>query len=158
LPQSVIAWDPVDRNALHNFFYNSVSLNYKLSSDDLYSFMYDDLYNIPLHKMKSTQVRNFTGNIVSSSRINFSWDSQSYSTNYYQNQEMGYNLYYKNGTTWQLITTLSNTLNSYIYNNSNISKEYKITSFNSSGESSAPLYINPLTATISFFGVMEIYG
>jgi len=97
LPNSVIAWNQLDRNALHNFFYNSVGQNYKSSSNDLYNFLFDDLYNIPSHKMRSTQTKNFNGNTVNSGRKDFTWDSQSYSSSYFQNKESGYKLYYKSG-------------------------------------------------------------
>ncbi len=134
----------VDRNYLHYFFNNKIGSNYNFACNALFNFVYNDLYNIPAQKMQSAQIKNFSGSIVNSNQIDFSWATQSYSyPDCYQNKETGYKLYYKNGTSWQLITTLTNNQNNYSYNAKNVNREYKLTSYNLTGESSIPLYIYP---------------
>lgn len=134
----------------NNDFKNGLASEIQNSVNDIYYFMFDDLYSIPTHKMRSAQVKNFNNQIISSTQINFTWSSQSYVSNpYYSNTETGYKLHYKDGTSWSLISTISLGQNSYTYTSSSINKEYKITSYNSSGESSTPPILNPLFATIS---------
>lgn len=134
----------------HNDFKNGLTAEIQNSVNDIYHFMFDDLYSVPTRKMRSVQVKNFNNQILSSTQINFTWASQSYTSSpYYSNTETGYKLYYKDGTSWALISTINFGQNSYTYTSPFINKEYKITSYNSSGESSIPLTLSPLFATIS---------
>ncbi|MDA3871869.1 MAG: T9SS type A sorting domain-containing protein [Candidatus Marinimicrobia bacterium] len=138
-------------SAYIDHFKNGLNSTVNNSIDDMVNFMFDDYYNIPSHKMRASQVKDFYAQINSNNtQINFSWIPQSYSGNeYYGNYETGYKIYKENGSSWQLIATLSEGTSSYTYNSSNVVKKYKITSYNSSGESTKQPVFTPLSVTIS---------
>lgn len=135
-------------------FSSGLSTEIQNSVNDVYHFMFDNLYSVPSHKMRSAQIKNFNKNVLSSTQVSFTWAQQSYSgTQGYGNYENGYKLYYKSGSIWQLIATIPLGQNSYVYNSSDIQKEYKLTAYNSSGESSNAkiLIISPDPPIISHF-------
>lgn len=137
-------------DGFHVSFKSGLASDLQTSIDYVHTFMYSNLTSIPSTKMKSAQIKNFNANIISSNQINFSWSSRSYSyTSSYQNREDGYKLFYKNGSSWELITTVPAGQTSYTYNSSPVNKEYKISSYNLSGESNSPSYYSPLYATMS---------
>lgn len=139
-----------NQDAYHSFFKSGLDSNLQASVDRIFSFMVSDMSQIPSTPMKSAQIKNFTGNVTSSTQISFSWASQSYSTSFnYRNLESGYKLYYKNGTVWQLIITLAANVTSYTYTSPSIGKQYMLTSYNSAGESCLPGTYTPLIASIS---------
>ena len=132
-------------SSYHSSFKSGLGSDVQNSINNIYNFMYDDLNNIPAQKMCSAQVNNFGYQPNSNTRVTFSWVSQSYSGNvYYGNYESGYKLFLLNASSWHLITTLSFGATSYIYNSPSINATYKITSYNSAGES-----INPQTVNIN---------
>ena len=136
----------------HSFIVVALNSNEVNSANDINQFMFDDLYSVPSYKMRSAQVTDFSKEILSSSQVKFTWNPQSYSgTPSYGNYENGYKLYYKNGSSWQLFSTIPFGQNNYTYNSANIVKEYKITSYNNTGESSnsKTLVIYPQAPIIS---------
>ncbi len=126
----------------HNQFKNSISNDEKLSTNDIYSFMFENSNNI----MRSAQVGNASIQVVSNSQISFNWISNSYS-NYsgfydYRNRENGYKIFRQNGSNWDLVSTIPFGSNNYILHTSQTWGNYKLTSYNSSGEASIPFFVN----------------
>ncbi len=129
------------------------------SVDDDYHFMFDNLTAIPSHKMKSDQVTDFSATVhAGQNNIAFSWQPQSYPSGlYYGNYPSGYRLYRNSGSGWQLIHTISTGTTDYTYGTTSPNGTYKITSYNSQGNSDkAPtVTITPLSVTISGSGYPE---
>ncbi len=119
------------------------------SVDKLHSFMFDDLYALPSTKMKPAQVKNLEAT-EGSTTTTINWNSSSYSSGSYNNFESGYNIYKKSGSNWQYIGQVS-LATSYTVSNPSSVTTYKVSSYNSSGESAdAPeIVFGPLTVNIS---------
>ena len=130
---------------------DSMDVATQASVNKVYDFMFSDLYNIPPQKMRAAQVSNFNGIVQSSSKIDFYWDLQNYSGSLlYGNYESGYKLYKENGSSWALVTTIPAGNTYYTYSAPNASeRRYKITSYNSGGESSKSPIFSPLSVTIT---------
>ena len=141
-----------------NSFKSGLATDVKSSVDDDYHFMFDNLTAIPSHKMKSDQITNFSANPhFNQDNIAFSWQPQSYSSgSYYSNYESGYRLYKDSGNGWQLVQTLSSSTTSYTYNSSSLYGTYKITSYNSQGNSANAPTINFAPLSVSISGPTEV--
>lgn len=120
-----------------------------------------DIYNFTLvdenHKMRPAQVKNVTYNKLSNSQIKFNLTHQSYDPSLdYSNTASGIRIYREVNNAWVKIATLSPNTSSYTYtNNSGINHDYKFTTYNSSGESYGPKYIN-LGLNVSISGPTSI--
>ena len=118
-------------------YYFKIGLTYEetISIDKVY----DNIFVNSTTKILSAQIANNASALQQSpTSIEFNWESQSYQTNYYQNPEEYYKIYKQTaaGNQWILATTISISQNSYTYNSNNVDKyNYKITSWNSSGDS-----------------------
>jgi len=132
-----------------NHFKNGLNSTTNNSIDDMVSFMFDDYYNIPPHKMHAAQVSNFDFPNCQQ-EITFEWEGQSYSNSFYTNPEIGYRLYKNISGSWSEITTVLKGTYNYLLGSSNPDGDYKLTSYNSApgnnGESCDPEY---LTVNIS---------
>lgn len=134
----------------HTCFRNGLNPDVQTSVDNIFTFTLTDLYNVPSAKMNSAQVKNLGVNITSPSQVVFSWTPDSYSSqNYYQNRENGYKIYSNNGGGWNLAATVSAGQTSYTYSSYSSTQSYKITAYNTTGESNTPLVFNPLSISIS---------
>lgn len=133
----------------HNQFKNSISNDEKLSTNDIYSFMFENSNNL----MRSAQVGNASIQVVSNNQINFNWLSNSY-INYtggydYRNRENGYKIFRQSGSNWDLVSTIPFGANNYTLNTTQTWGNYKLTAYNSSGESSNSFSVNlPVVAPI----------
>ncbi|MEO9887235.1 MAG: T9SS type A sorting domain-containing protein [Balneola sp.] len=117
-----------------NHFKSGLSSDIQTSVDKIYSFMFDDLIALPATKMKSAQVKDLSAN-ATTSQVSFNWNSSSYSSGDYKNQETGYRVSKYNGSSWQQLAQLSNSSNSYTISTPSTTTTYKVTSYNSEGES-----------------------
>jgi len=143
----------------HNHFKSGLPSDEQSSVNKIYDFMFDDLYEIPEVQMRSSQVENFQKNINSGS-IDFTWSSTSYpSHENYSNTETGYRLYRSAGSGWNLIQTLSEGTENYTYTTSNIYGDYRITAYNSSGNSANPptISIQPPPLSVHITGPNNMF-
>ncbi len=69
-------------SAYHDFFKSGVPSDVRPSIDDAYAFMFDDLVNIPSHKMRPAQVKDIALTTLSQTDIRFSWTPQIYPSYY----------------------------------------------------------------------------
>ncbi|MEX2484471.1 MAG: hypothetical protein WED10_07925, partial [Brumimicrobium sp.] len=144
----------------HSHFKSGRPSDEQTSINNVYDFMFDDLYDIPNIQMRSAQVVSFQENIHSGS-IDFTWIPASYPSHLdYSNTETGYRLYRNTGSGWNLIQTLNAGIDNYTYSPTSIYGDYRITSYNSEGNSANALVIsinpptppNPPTITMNDSG------
>jgi hypothetical protein len=123
----------------HSHFKSGFPSEEQTSVNKIYNFMFDDLNSIPSSKMLSAQIENFVA-ILGSGQVSFSWQPRSYPSGNYANTESGYRLYKDSGSGWQLVQTISVGNNNYTYYTSTPNAYFRLTSYNSEGESSnAPI-------------------
>lgn len=115
-----------------------------------YNFMFASMTAVPLTPALPVQASSLTGQASSSTSVQFSWATNQYPfTGPFVNAPQGYRIY--KGST--LVATVSASTSSYTYTNSGgIAGTYKVTAYNSAGESAlAPsTTVNtPFSASIS---------
>ena len=131
--------------SFHSSFITELNSDEITSANTINNFMFYNLYSIPSFEMKTSQVTSLNKQIVNNGQVVFSWVPQNYAgVQNYGNYEDGYKLYYLNGSTWDLVSTIPYGSNSYTHNSTDINNTYKITSYNSSGNS-----VNAPQTTIS---------
>lgn len=123
----------------HSDFKGGVSSSAETSVENIHDFMFDNLYALPSTSMLPSQVVNFTHTILGASQIRFDWESTSYpGSPYFSNVETGYRLYRRSGTSWILVHTISAGTTTYTLNISPVTHDYRITAYNSTGNSLNP--------------------
>jgi len=143
----------------HNIFKLGLASEEQSSINNVFDFMFDDLYEMPDVSMRSAQVANFSGQ-VNGSNVDFSWLSQSYPSHLnFANIETGYRLYQSTGSGWNLIQSIPYGTNNFTYHSPFIYADYKITSYNSEGNSAnAPVIsIQPPTLFVSISGPTNMF-
>lgn len=133
-------------------FKNNLSVDQQNSVNDIYIFMFQNSG----HYMRSAQIGNATASLISGTQINFQWTSDSYSNIYfyynYGNYETGYRIYKNINNSWQIIQTINYGTNNFNYTSSNAYGQYKVTAYNSTGDSYNYAYFNFVQFTASISG------
>jgi hypothetical protein len=124
------------------------------SVDRAYSFMFDNLYDLPPTRMRSAQARNFSAIVLSENQLRFDWNTGSYAGNpNHANPEIGYHLSERNGSNWTLINTIPFGQNSYTHTSASMFRDYRLSAYNASGTSVRPIEVTvaPAAPVISGF-------
>lgn len=129
----------------------------KTSVDLIEDFMYDSFTSVPSIRAKPSQISalNFT---ATSSQINIDWNNSNYSSGNFKNEETGYKIYSKSGSTWNYLGSTSISNKNFSTSIPNTESEFKVTSYNSSGESlKAPsFFYGPLMVDITGPSYLEM--
>lgn len=129
----------------NNKFKIGLTSEEQTSVQDIYTFMFLNAN----HNHRSAQVSNTSAQVISSNQIQFQWSSRSYPNNSYRNYESGYRIYKKVDNVWQLIYTALAGSTNYTYQTTQTYGDFKITSYNQTGDSYNPAILNvPLVAPI----------
>jgi hypothetical protein len=115
-------------------FRNGLPNDVKTSVDLIEDFMYDSFVNVPLSRTKSPQIKNLSGGSGTGTSKTFTWVSPTYSSGNYKNLPTGFRIS-KYNSGWQQVAQVSNTTSSYYFSTFEYGKKYKVTAYNSSGES-----------------------
>ncbi|MBX2990277.1 MAG: T9SS type A sorting domain-containing protein [Bacteroidetes bacterium] len=143
----------------HQYFKSNVSSATHLSIDDIYRFMFDDLYNIPAHKMRSPQVKEIGVITLSQVDIRFSWVPQSYPSFYSEtNPPNEYRIYKNDGGIWNLVRTAPYGSSSVLVTIANPRGQYRVTSANSSGDSYGAPEVNIVAVVLTPAAYVEPGG
>ncbi|MBA4313225.1 MAG: hypothetical protein C0417_11410 [Chlorobiaceae bacterium] len=140
----------------HNEFKVNLSTEERASLDDIYSFMFDDLYNIPDHKMRSAQIKDVNLANISPGEIQFSWTPQNYSSGIELNPPTGYKIYKYVDGAWQSHADIPLGTNyKYLTTGANCSGEYKFSAYNTTGDSYDEIYKQVFTIALSTANYVE---
>jgi hypothetical protein len=142
-------------NGFNTRFKSGLNTNLQNSIQKIYDYMM--LANKPLPF--SPQVDNFTANFISQTNIQFNWNRQDYQTSQ-ANLPLGYKLYTRSAiiNPWVLLATLPISTTSHNFSTSYPkSLDYKITSYNATGESYNEKYIKYIL-NVNISGPSLIHG